>query len=279
MVDGYHSSCICRIGLAVEYCRLVDITSHDGSPSLDASLFFDEPDSLIGEVVSRALTLPVESVAVAGAQVSLAFVPVRVREWGGLAAACTFVGREGLQRTRRVYGRLRREIIRFDDVAELRVVRDRVGLTLVSKYIFVDLKEADGFVIESREGPDSPRNAAHSGVFAEACERVYVEHVFRRHEAELHAHGSVRFSFNARDAVQLGPGFIEVHTSGRVVKLDASMVRRIALSRGVLEIWSGAADAETGASQGIYRIRLDEPRHYVHRFAVLLQQLVGINLS
>ena len=77
-----------------------------------------------------------------------------------------------------------------------------------------------------------------------------------------------------REVVELGPGFLELEASGTRARLDATEIRSVRVTRGMLEIRTGAA----GEAMGIFRLRLVDTRS-IHAFAVVLQQLVGVAMS
>jgi hypothetical protein len=269
---------------------------HEGRPPPDDADFFAEPPPEIGPLRSRATTArrPARARrpgadahgAASGAEAgdSLA-LPVGERLRRALSALlprlrarCTYVGELGVSVHERRGARLVATVVRFADVAELRVTRDLLGVGPAARtrarHSFHDARGAELLAVDSVSRPGGERTPDDPALFAEAAERAYADHVLARHEAELRARGKVRFVLGPRDVLEIGPGFVEVESAGRHARIDAAELRGVSVSRGALEIRSGHG----GASVGIFRLRLDDPRA-VHGLAVLLQHLVGVAVA
>lgn len=257
-----------------EVSGALDAPHHDGTPVDATDVYFSAPAAAVGVLRSRCTTLRGES---PGRLVRVASL------W--LPAArhvCTYVGSDGLSRHSMRGSRIVDEEVRFADVAELRITREPRPIGRVSgvgraRYSLHDAAGAELLLIDapaSFVGPSGTVPSAEAS-FGDAAERAYSEHVVARYDADLQAHGRVRFVLGPREVIWLGPGFLELEAGGTRARLDATEIRSVRVTRGMLEIRSGAAG---DAAMGIFRVRLEDTRS-VHAFAVVLQQLVGVAMS
>lgn len=250
-----------------------EVPRHDGTPADPEDVFFAPPPAAIGSLRSRATTLRRPS-------------PSAVRRfasrWLPMARdVCTYVGSEGVSRHAFRGARIVDEIIVFSEVAELRITREARALRQLNgvgraRYALRDGVGRELLVVDAAPSVDGPSGVAPSAgaSFGDAAERAFSEHVVARYDAELIAHGRIRFVLGPREVIELGPGFLELEASGTRARLDATEIRSVRVTRGMLEIRTGAA----GEAMGIFRLRLVDTRS-VHAFAVVLQQLVGVAMS
>ncbi len=245
------------------------VPHHDGTPVDPEARFFAAPPDALGALRSRASSLrgPLPD--------GLARLGSR---WvSSLQHTNSYVGAGGVSRHTLRGGAVVDEVVRFSDVGELRVTRGArpTGWTHGTgavRHVFCDVQGRDRFVIDAPADPDGTSVVA---TFGDAAERAYSEHVVARYDAELTARGRVRFVLGPREVVEVGPGFLELEAGGRRARLDASEIRTVRITRGLLEIRSGEAGS---AALGIFRVRLADT-HQVHALAVVLQQLLGVAMS
>lgn len=246
-----------------------DAPHHDGTPVDASEFFFAEPSDAIGTVLSRASTLRGER---PGVFVRLASLWLR-----SARHVCTYVGKDGISRHSLRGTRVLDEEVLFASVAELRVTREARAVHQLhgvgrASYSAHDAAGQELLAVRARASELGPSPEA---CFGDAVERAYSEHVVARYDAELQAHGRIRFVLGPRETIELGPGFLELEAGGTRARLDATEIRTVRVTRGMLEIRSGVAG---DAAMGIFRVRLEDTRS-IHAFAVVLQQLVGVAMS
>jgi len=252
---------------------LSDAPRHDGTPADPEDVFFAAPPTAIGPLRSRDTTLRRPSPSVLRRLAS---------PWLPMARdVCSYVGSEGVSRHTLRGARVVDEIIAFSDVAELRITREARAIRQLhgvgrARYALRDFDGGELLVVDAAPSVDGPSGVVPSAgaIFGDAAERAFSEHVVARYDAELVARGRIRFVLGPREVIELGPGFLELEASGTRARLDATEIRSVRVTRGMLEIRSGAA----GEAMGIFRLRLVDTRS-VHAFAVVLQQLVGVAMS
>jgi hypothetical protein len=246
-----------------------DVAHHDGSPVGPDERFFAAPPAALGALQSRASSLrgPLPE-GLAGL----------VSRWlAALQHTNSYVGVEGISRHTLRGGVVADEVVLFAEVGELRVTRDPRPTswtrgTGAVRHAFCDARGAERFVIDAPADPEGPGVVA---TFGDAAERAYSEHVVARFDAELRARGRIRFVLGPREVIEIGAGFLELEASGRRARLDASEIRSVRITRGLLELRSGEAGS---AAVGIFRVRLADT-HQVHALAVVMQQLLGVAMS
>jgi hypothetical protein len=260
--------------MSAEASELREVPRHDGAPTDTADVFFAQPSAALGALRSRATTLRGESPG-GLARFASRWLPAA-------RPVCTYVGSEGVSRHSLCGSRVLDEEVRFADVSELRITREPRGVGQQNgvgraRYSLHDATGKELLVVQApaTTGRDGVALPTEEASFGDAIERAYSEHVVARFDADLRANGRIRFALGARSVVWLGPGFLELETGGTRARLDATEIRSVRVTRGMLEIRSGAAG---DAAMGIFRVRLDDTRS-VHAFAVVLQQLVGVAMS
>ena len=256
---------------------MTELPHHDGSQVDAADLFFAEPHAGIGVPRSRATTLRGEPPSAFRRLLSLWIPSAR--------HVCTYVGEEGVSRHTSRGSNVVDEVVRFADVAELRITREARPVRQLSgvgraRYSFHDASGLELLTVVAppsvvSKDPMMPASPSVEASFGDAAERAYSEHVVARYDAELQASGSIRFVFGPRELILVGPGFLELDVGGTKAHLDATEVRSVRVTRGMLEIRSGAAG---DVAMGIFRVRLEDTRG-IHAFAVVLQRLAGIAMS
>ena len=245
------------------------VAHHDGTPVDPEERFFAPPPAAVGSLRSRASSLrgPLPD-GLAG---------LASRWLPALQHTNSYVGVEGVSRHTLRGAAIVDELVRFADVAELRVTRGArpTGWTRGTgavRHAFCDGQGRECFVIEAPADPEGPGVVA---TFGDAAERAYSEHVVARYDAELRARGRIRFVLGPREVLEIGAGFLELEAGGRRARLDASEIRSVRITRGLLELRSGEAGS---AAMGIFRVRLADT-HQVHALAVVMQQLLGVAMS
>ena len=194
----------------------------------------------------------------------------------------TFVGEQGLARLRlpehgdREFPQ--REILLFDDVAELRttVVHHYIkGGFAGAGYAFVWLDESrrERFSIcgahYEREGHPSDESSYH---FGQAADAVWSKRIIEKFEPVLAKGGTVEFRVFADSVACVGMGFVEFRFGRRVERLTPAEVSVIKIDDGALHIETNSRKWYQGGR--VCRISYDHISN-AKAFLTLLQKYGG----
>jgi hypothetical protein len=118
--------------------------------------------------------------------------------------------------------------------------------------------------------PDDPFYFAQGGEIAWS---IYLLDALQK---ELEKHGSVEFKVNKRDAVRVGPGFMEFAFSGKEQRVDGEQLKHISIGGGTFSFKT--ADAKWFSSKG--KFNFDYSRMSNARcFLLVLESLLGVTFE
>lgn len=200
------------------------------------------------------------------------------------AHTCSFVGKQGIARIRCKGSRSRLsppEVFLFEDAAELRTSQTRHyhnGIYTGTAYAFTWTNEEGRKAFKlsgTYRGENKPPKAKDPFHFATMAEGAWSSYLFNQVIETLKSTGTVRFNLTGKHFVAIGPGLLDVFTTGsEPVRLTADEIGGMQIDSGQVKI--KRIDAQEGwfSSTGVYKFSYESMANS-RLFLLLYNHLIG----
>lgn len=194
---------------------------------------------------------------------------------------CSYVGEKGIARFKirgDVESQPAEEILLFRNAASLTAGQTRNYVNGAYTGTTYDFRWLGGHgetllrlkgQYKSKTGNPKPKDPFH---FAQSAENAWNVAILDRLQAELNQHGSVEFGVNQRDAVRVGPGFIEFDFKGQVDRVPAHAIKTLNINDGVFVIHT--KEARWFGSRGKFSFNYNQLTN-ASLFIFALENLLG----